>query len=64
MRHIVNLRGFATNFITAVGVSTTRVFYIFSDTEMIVNRYDSTAGTTTGRGWFFRWEKIEQIMVI
>lgn len=56
MRHIVSLRGFATNFITSApsGVSTTRVFYIFGDTEMIVNRYDSTAGTTTGRGWFFR----------
>lgn len=55
MRHIVSLRGFATNFITATGgISTTRVFYIFGDTEMIVNRYDSTAGTTTGRGWFFR----------
>ena len=55
MRHILSLRGFATNFITATGgVQTTRVFYIFGDTEMIVNRYDSTAGSTTGRGWFFR----------
>ena len=55
MRYILSLRGFGTNFITAsAGVSTTRVFYIFGDTEMIVNRYDSTAGTTTGRGWFFR----------
>jgi hypothetical protein len=55
MRHIVSFRGFGTNYITAgAGVSTTRVFYIFNDTEMIVNRYDSTAGTTTGRGWFFR----------
>ncbi len=55
MRHIVSLRGFATNFVAAAGgIPTTRVFYIFGDTEMIVNRYDSTAGTSTGRGWFFR----------
>lgn len=55
MRHIVSLRGFATNFITSAPVlQTTRVFYIFGDTEMVVNRYDTTAGTTTGRGWFFR----------
>jgi hypothetical protein len=55
MRHIVSLRGFATNFVAAAsGISTTRVFYIFGDTEMIVNRYDSTAGISTGRGWFFR----------
>lgn len=36
--------------------STVYVFNIFSDTEMIVNRYDSTTAsvTTTARGWFFR----------
>lgn len=57
MRHIVSFRGFGTNYIMtppSPEVSTTRVFYIFSDTEMIVNRYDSTAGISTGRGWFFR----------
>lgn len=36
--------------------STVYVFNLFSDTEMIVNRYDSTTAsvTTTARGWFFR----------
>ena len=36
--------------------STVYVFNLFSDTEMIVNRYDSTtiSVTTTARGWFFR----------
>ena len=36
--------------------STVYVFNIFSDTELIINRYDSTDAsvTTTARGWFFR----------
>lgn len=36
--------------------STVYVFNVFWDTEMIVNRYDTTSTTieTTGRGWFFR----------
>jgi hypothetical protein len=32
------------------------IFDIFWDTEMVVNRYDTTSTTveTTARGWFFR----------
>jgi hypothetical protein len=32
------------------------VFNVFWDTEMVVNRYDTTSTTTetTARGWFFR----------
>ena len=39
-----------------VAKSTVYVFSLFWDTEMIVNRYDTTSTTTetTGRGWFFR----------
>ena len=36
--------------------STVYVFNLFSDSEMIVNRYDSQtlSVTSTARGWFFR----------
>jgi hypothetical protein len=42
---------------TAVALRTyPNVFYVFWDTETVLNRYDSTdsAVTTTARGWFFR----------
>jgi len=54
MRHIVSFRGFGTNYIMtppSPGVSTVFVYTIFN-TEMFVNRYDSTAATSTARGWF------------
>lgn len=36
--------------------ATVYVFNVFWDTEMIVNRFDTTSTTTetTARGWFFR----------
>jgi len=36
--------------------STVYVFSVFWDTEMVVNRYDTTSTTTetTAKGWFFR----------
>jgi hypothetical protein len=36
--------------------STVYLFNIFWDTEMVVNRYDTTSTTTetTAKGWFFR----------
>ena len=36
--------------------ATVYVFNVFWDTEMVVNRYDTTSTTTetTAKGWFFR----------
>jgi len=51
---------FTTNALGSGGGGGTKgtafVFNVFWDTEMVVNRYDTTSTTTetTARGWFFR----------
>lgn len=58
MRFLPSFRGFAiaTPVVGGGGGGTlsTAFVYSFYDTEMLVNRYDTTAGTTSARGWFFR----------
>jgi hypothetical protein len=55
MRFLMSFRGFAApTIVISGGALSTAYVYSFYDTEMLVNRYDTTSGTTSARGWFFR----------